>query len=144
MSTRCFKREHRAFRTGASGITNGCMLPQVPEPMISWNSSSESCRWKCDGKPARSRRTSAFSAKENTFLLHSAGHGEGQNMRTYSHTSLCCGSWFSSLKSCSLFFQKPVTDQCNAAAVWGFLGFQSLPLMITIPGHILLSHLMVV
>lgn len=42
---------------------------KLPEPIISWNSISESWRWKCEGNSALRRRTSAFSASRNKHFI---------------------------------------------------------------------------
>lgn len=75
--------EHQTFEV------NSLLLP-VPEPIISWNSISESWRWKCDGKPARRSNTSAFSARETP--IH--GWNVGKQSTKRKALNLHWESWF--------------------------------------------------
>lgn len=45
----------------------------LPEPIISWNSISESWRWKREGSSALRRRTSAFSANSDCAFTMGVG-----------------------------------------------------------------------
>lgn len=91
--------KHKGIHNNRQTFKTDASLFLVPEPMISWNSISESWRWKCDGKPARRRRTSAFSAKESTCpageLRGGAERGQDTTLNCTSPTrgESRCSSW---------------------------------------------------
>lgn len=90
--------------------------------MISWNSISESCRWKCDGKPARRRRTSAFSARKHHPVCKTRP-GAGPSTTALKSRTLHWESWLFPANWLLILLPaaaRPMTEHpCNATGCLG-------------------------